>query len=205
MNNVVLEEWRDIEGYESLYKVSNLGRVKRLCYRGKNAEFDYGKPRVLRQKTTAKGYKSLQLCKNNEPIDFQVHRLVAEGFIDKPSNLEANQVNHKDGCKTNNNAKNLEWVTASENMRHAYEKNLIEPTRHWEGKRGQKHPSSKRVVVLDKQGDFIKEFESILLCRDWLRETVNPKASDSHIVSCCKGKRNYHCGYKYKYRSDYRE
>lgn len=195
------EMWKNIEGYEGLYEVSTNGEVRRMRYIGKNRDSKYKKPKILKQKTTKKGYKQLTLCKDGEKKSFQVHRLVAETFLKKDECRD--QVNHMDGCKANNNLSNLEWMTQGENIKHSYDKGFRQPTKHWEGKRGSEHPQSKQVVVLDKGNKFIKMFESILQCRDWLRETVNPKATDSHIVSCCKGERNEHCGYKYKYGSDY--
>lgn len=106
MNKV--EEWRDIEGYEGLYQVSNLGRVKSLKPRYKNKI-------ILKQEINHFGY--LQICLSNPRKTHKVHRLVAQAFIPNPENKP--QVNHIDGNKLNNKVENLEWNTAHENNLHA--------------------------------------------------------------------------------------
>ena len=99
-----MEEWRDIEGYEGLYQVSNLGRIKSVNYRGHK-----GYEGILRLRPDGKGYGMVALYKNNKVRHFKVHRLVAQTFIPKPNNYP--QVNHKDENKANNCVSNLEWCT----------------------------------------------------------------------------------------------
>jgi hypothetical protein len=114
------EIWKDIEGYEGYYQVSNKGRVMSLsrevvC----NNSTRVIKERILNQVINKKlGYKYVMLSKDNKQKNHRVHRLVAQAFIPNP---ESNpQVNHIDYDKTNNNASNLEWVSQSENMLHSY-------------------------------------------------------------------------------------
>ena len=99
------EYWKDIEGYEGLYQISNLGRVKSF-YSGK----------VLKAYKTRNGYLSIRLSKNGISHGFSIHRLVANAFIPNPENKP--EVNHIDEDKTNNKVSNLEWNTRLENMRH---------------------------------------------------------------------------------------
>lgn len=107
MNDQTHEEWRPIEGYPD-YEVSNCGRVKSL--KG-------GKERILRPGSNNHGYPSVALCVNGKPTSITVHKLVAEFFLGKrPENHE---VNHKDGNRANAHVDNLEYVTRSENVRHA--------------------------------------------------------------------------------------
>lgn len=93
-----VEEWRDIPGYEGLYQVSSLGRVKSL---------HFNKWKIISQRIRGKGYYAVTLCKNKSQKDFYVHRLVAEAFIPNPNNLP--QVNHKSEVKMDNFVDNLEW------------------------------------------------------------------------------------------------
>lgn len=99
------ELWKDIKGYEGLYQVSNLGRVKRVTT-----------GRILKGSKDSIGYLRVNLHKNNIPSTEKVHRLVAEAFIPNLENKP--QVNHRDEDKTNNMASNLEWMTAKENINH---------------------------------------------------------------------------------------
>ena len=107
------EEWRDIEGYEGLYQVSNLGRVKSLNYRGCKGNISILKPRL-----TKKGYETINLCKDGKVKNVRIHRLVAQSFISNPNNLPV--VNHKDENKLNNNVDNLEWCTCQDNLLHSF-------------------------------------------------------------------------------------
>lgn len=111
---IVIEEWRDIKGYEGIYKVSNLGGVKKNV----NQEWFVRKSSILKS-----GYAAIQLRKGKEKQMFRVHRLVALAFIPNPENKS--DVNHIDGDKLNNCLENLEWATRLENMKHASEKRLM--------------------------------------------------------------------------------
>jgi hypothetical protein len=114
-----IEIWKDIPNYEGYYKVSNLGRVKRI--NSITSHNHTRKERVLNQSND--NYRSVSLCKNNIKINFLVHRLVALTFLDKLNNK--NFVNHKDGNKHNNNVENLEWCTRKENGEHASKYGLV--------------------------------------------------------------------------------
>ena len=93
-----IEVWKDVFGYEGLYQVSNLGRVKSL---------KYGKERILKPLKDGGGYIFVHLCKNGERKMYKIHRLVAFTFLTNPQNLS--DVNHKDEDKTNNSVQNLEF------------------------------------------------------------------------------------------------
>ena len=119
------EVWKDIEGYEGLYQVSNFGNIKslaRIVHSEKRSDYKI-KEKVLKQSDTTTGYKKVELHKDNKKRkSFKVHRLVAQAFIPNPENKR--EVNHIDGNKHNNNVNNLEWVTSSENKLHAFEMHL---------------------------------------------------------------------------------
>ena len=104
----MIEEWKDVKGYEGLYMISNLGRIKSLqgCKYRKQE-------RILKQYKKTGGYYQVSLSKNHKSKWFTVHRLVAINFIDNPNNYP--QINHIDENKSNNSASNLEWCTAKYN------------------------------------------------------------------------------------------
>ncbi len=110
------EIWKNVNGYEGLYQVSNLGNVKSL---GNNFS---RKERLLKLSTQSKGYLTVVLQKNAIRKMVLVHRLVAEHFI---GNTESKpQINHINGDKTYNSIENLEWVSHRENLDHAIKNNL---------------------------------------------------------------------------------
>lgn len=119
MNNIV-EIWRDILGYEGLYKVSNLGNVKSLEKWRNNGNGGYiQKEKILLQSNTSTGYKKIELTKGGKKKSFKIHRLVAIAYIHNPKNKPS--VNHINGNPIDNNVSNLEWCTQRENMLHAYD------------------------------------------------------------------------------------
>ena len=122
-----MEEWRDIDGYEGKYQVSNLGRVR-------------SKYKILKP-NNVKGYLYVYLRKNNKSKALKVHRLVAEAFLVNEKNKP--QVNHIDGNKENNNVNNLEWCTNKENMNHAVRNGLITQYKTGEG------PLAKKVMCIN--------------------------------------------------------
>lgn len=103
------EEWRDVVGYEGLYQVSNLGRVK--CVEHYTSDGKLLKPHIMRQYKDR--YMGVHLSNSGKVKTVWVHRLVAEAFIPNPSNLAT--VNHKDENKENNNVLNLEWMSQHNN------------------------------------------------------------------------------------------
>lgn len=110
------EEWRDIAGYEGLYMVSNLGRVKRLAFyrNGRTSKLHLVKEQVLKGYINL-GYRKVGLTDINSNYKLlAVHRLVANAFIQNTNNYP--QINHINENKCDNRVENLEWVTASENI-----------------------------------------------------------------------------------------
>lgn len=107
-----MEVWKDIQGYEGLYQVSNLGRVRSLeritkRFNGfKICEYKDGN-KILKLSKNNKGYLTIGLCKDGKEKKCKVHRLVAQAFI--PNLYGLPQINHKDENKENNIVSNLEW------------------------------------------------------------------------------------------------
>ena len=108
MENFDNEQWRDIAGYEGVYQVSDLGRVRSR----KSGEW-----KVMKQGKVGAGYLSVMLSKNNKAKRFYVHRLVANAFI--PNNDDSkNEINHRNEDKTENKVSNLEYCDRSYNLRY---------------------------------------------------------------------------------------
>ena len=173
------EIWKDIPGFENLYQVSNLGRVKSLP-KPTNNQFSM-KEIILKPVKFSNGYLNVNL----KGKFIGVHRLVALTFLENKNNLPI--VNHKDGNKTNNNINNLEWCTASENLSHAYKTGLkIATSNHLK----------KKILQYDKKRNFIKEWESTKEIEKEL------KIYHSAISNCCKNKLHYNTagGFKWKYK-----
>ena len=129
------EIWKDILGYEGLYQVSNLGRVKSL---------KYGKEKILKPRKNTKGYLSIKLYKNGLKKTYYVHRLTAQTFIPNPNDLT--EINHKDEDKENNRVENLEWCDRKYNNNY--------------GTRTVK--CSKLVLQFTKTGEFVNEWKSTM-------------------------------------------
>ena len=100
------EQWKDIKGYDGMYQVSDLGRVRSR----KSGEW-----KVMRPRKVFFGYLQIDLCKSGNVKHFLVHRIVAQAFIPNDDNSKT-QINHRNEDKTDNRVDNLEWCTASYNQ-----------------------------------------------------------------------------------------
>lgn len=120
--NLMVEIWKDIKGYEGLYQVSNLGRVKSL-ERKSDLDGRLIKSKILKTGLNNPGYKFLVLRKNGVSKNKMIHRLVAEIFIPNQDNYYC--VNHIDGNKQNNRVDNLEWCTQGFNLKHAIKIGIV--------------------------------------------------------------------------------
>lgn len=149
------EIWKDIKGYEGLYQVSNLGRVrsldrvvKQICGRNKNKfQYNHYKGYILIPYIRKDGYTEISLSKHKKQTKFLLHRLVAITFLEQ-NNLP--EVNHIDENKQNNCVTNLEWCTAKYNSNY--------------GNRAKKFKNSIGIKILefDLNNNFIKRYESII-------------------------------------------
>jgi hypothetical protein len=125
----VTEVWRDVVGYEGIYEVSNIGRiktVKRVVTRTNGWDFTV-KERILKPATDVYGYKRVSLSNMDKGKTHKVHRVVAQAFLKSIDGK--NEVNHINGIKDDNRAENLEWCNRSENVEHAFKNGLSIPRR----------------------------------------------------------------------------
>lgn len=126
---VRIEQWKPVFGYEELYHVSDLGRIKSLeqkRFMQVNKAYAVYKECILRQSITKTGYLKSTLTKIRKRT-FLSHRLVGQAFIPNPENKP--QINHKKGIKTDNRCCMLEWCDSHENVQHAYDINLTKPNK----------------------------------------------------------------------------
>lgn len=163
------EIFKDIEGYEQLYQISNLGRVKSLNYR------HTGKEKILKQKTGKDGYCIVGLCQQNKRKFYYVHRLVGQAFIENPNNYP--MVNHKDENKENNCVSNIEWCDAKYNTNYG---TAIE----------------RRVEKLSKPVMCIETGEIYSSTRELERQLG---FGQGNISQCCNGKRKTAYGHTWRY------
>ena len=169
------ENWRDIKGYEGLYKVSNLGRIKSI------RNNIYLKPNLQ-----SNGYLRISLSKNGKVQYKNIHRLVAEAFIKNDNEYPI--INHIDGNKLNNNVDNLEWCSYQHNNKEAIRLKLNV------AKKGKDNHRSKVITQYDKNGNFIKQW-------DYMSMITKELGYDyTSISKCCSGKQKTSYGYIWKYK-----
>lgn len=174
-NTTITEiEWRDIEGFEGQYEVSNTGLVKSL--KGKTEKIM--KPRrkkiIKKDGSVELGYEELVLTNKGVKKSKLIHRLVAQAFIENPENKP--EVNHIDEDKGNNNLDNLEWNTHEENSNHGT-KNIRSANKQ-----------SIPVIAVDEFGNILEIHSSI---RSAERLTGY---GHSNISACTNGKKKTYMG-----------
>ena len=135
------EIWKDIQGYEGFYQISNLGNVKsleRVIDKG-NGILQHRKERIMNKRESVDGYYVAKLNVNKKSKSIAIHILVARHFIDNPNNYP--EVNHKDCNRKNNQVDNLEWCTHQQNVE--YSKQLG----HYKAKSGCDNPNYKNDTL----------------------------------------------------------
>jgi len=175
-------EWKTITGYPN-YQISTNGDV-----------FSTNINKIMSPKKHYKGYLYVTLSNAGDTKAFKIHRLVAQAFLPNPNNLP--QVNHIDGDKTNNNYKNLEWCTNSENVKHSYNTGLRKRYKGSDSPLYQKYPITRwdlKAVKCCRIGTYDwKYYPSIANCARDLG--ISPK----YIGQCLAGKKSRYNGYVFE-------
>lgn len=180
------EHWKPVVGYENLYEVSSIGRVRNTHYWSCHQKLVERRPyRLMKLETTQDGYKRVVLTKSKKSRHYSVHRLVAMAFIPNPERLP--QINHIDEDPANNEVVNLEWCTGKQNCNHGQHKQKIALRQTNNSYR------SKPVSQFDKEGNLIHTYPST---REAERETG---IACEQISRCCKGRNHHAGGFRWKY------
>ena len=177
-----MENWKDIIGFEGIYQISDLGRVRRISYPDLGNKGKYKLPYYLKPRKDKDGYLKYTLCNKEIIKNSFSHRLVALNFTENPLNKK--EVNHINGLKYDNRVENLEWVTQSENRRHCL-KYLNPKLRN--------NKLSKKTYQYDLQMNLITVFPS---AKEAGRQTG---IQQTNISECCRGLRKQVGGFIWSY------
>lgn len=189
------EIWKDIEGYEGLYQISNLGRVKSLfrtyTTKSKNQFTEFimthkVNEKIIKQSVNKMGYYQVCLYNKEKKKNMLVHRLIAEAFIPNPENKPT--VNHIDGNTKNNSLNNLEWATMQEQINHSV--NVLNHKRVITKKCRDKQIQLHERQVKRSDGIIYKSIKTASNGNETLRKQIN---------DCCKGRRKTAGGYQWEY------
>lgn len=197
----MIEVWKDIKGYENLYQVSNMGRVRSVDKISKNRWGNYFKKGVIqKERSNCHGYVCVALY-NEQGVrrDFKIHRLVAQTFLPNENNRPV--VMHLDNNKKNNVVTNLKWGTYSENTKQAVHDGLLKGRPSiYKGKKGLEAAYCRPIEMLDLEGKTLKKFVSIREANVYLGKLEE----STNIVTCLrvptkKGGFRTAYGYRWKY------
>jgi hypothetical protein len=185
------EIWRPVLEYEGYYEVSNLGRLRSVDREStfySKRHNDYV-TRVFKGKliehigTDRDGYRKVTLAKDGVNRKRPMFRLVAEAFVNNPDPENKISVNHIDGVKTNDRAENLEWVTRSENMLHAYRTGLAEANK-------------KPILLINMNNEIVRRFSTKqeAIKGNWRKEFPKPYGAQ-YVYKCFEEKLPFHNHY----------
>lgn len=182
-----IEIWKDIEGYEGMYQVSNIGRVRALDRVKPNSGGQIAKGHILPQSDNGHGYRFVSLWKFNKGRRFYVHRLVASAFIPNPNNFPI--INHKDENKSNNRYENLEWCTQKYNINYGNHMKRLKESYIANG-------NNRPIDVYDKNGAFLKTFD----CSNEVCKELGVHRRGLYLV--CQGVAKSYKGYRFAFHGE---
>lgn len=182
------EIWKDIENYEGLYQVSNLGRVRSLDRVVKSERTGYKTVRgkIIKPTIQNTGYYYVLLYKDGKALRKTLHRIIAKAFIPNPENKP--QIDHINGDKTDCRIENMRWVTPGENNSNPHRCKEFSCSKSGNG--------YKKIRQYSLDGTFIKEWDGSKPAAISLG-----KKSSAHIVDCLAGRKHSAYGYKWAYAS----
>lgn len=178
------EIWKNIDGYEGLYQVSNLGRIKSIPHVISSRGSFVSKEKICSLSKDRYGYVMKYLSKNGKKKYHSVHRLVAMAFLPNPGKLPF--INHKNEVKSDNRVENLEWCNAKYNVNYG---TCIKRR----AKKQMNNHGAKPIVQMDLDLNEIRKFPSISEVRRVLGLNIR------NVCNCCKGRQNTAYGYKWRY------
>ena len=181
------EAWLPVVGYEGLYEVSDVGRVKSLQAKTRISD---KQSYIMRQKLDTHGYYRINLHKSGKCTAHLVSRLVAGAFISNSENFP--YVGHDDDNKTNNDVKNLYWTNASENLTHNGLHLKIAQKRNIQAV---KDALSIPIIGVSQGGEILTFFS--------YQEAARNGFSSAHICQCINKKRTQHKGYMWYKEAEY--
>lgn len=189
------EEWKDIQGYEGCYVISNLGRVCSLnrTLKDKNGRLVQYKGKMLVPQPNSSGYLRVPLKKSGKNNYAFIHRLVAQHFVENPLPEKYTVVNHLDCDHLNNRADNLEWTTICGNNRHALKMGRMNRTKEWLKHLRESNEKNGRSVI----GTNIKSGETVFF--KCLNDCKSAGFQPSCVCNCCKGILGKHKGFTWRY------
>ena len=191
-----MEIWKDVIGYDNVYQISNLGRVRSLnrtdvdCH----GRMQKRKGKLIKPTENSNGYLRVYLAYRGKKEKRFIHRMVAEAFVPNSDPDINDIVNHMDCNPKNNKYDNLEWTTRKGNIQYAVLKGRMKRNKKWIERLYISLDSvAKPIEMIDiVSGNVIKRYRHL---NDCSKDGFCP----SSVCKCCKNQQKQHKGYAWRY------